>query len=87
MLSSCIGITERENKTIYVANDYVIYQNQKKQNIKELISLFNCDQSIDIYISPLVNTKPEKLSQAIADFMKLCGQPKKITLSIDSENN
>jgi hypothetical protein len=81
MISSCSWqSTEQYERTIFVANDYLIYQDQRFTKMSELLSLYKCDEPIDVFISPLVNTTKERFSYATADFMKMCGEPEKIII-------
>ena len=82
LLAGCAGFSGREEKTVYVANEYFVYQDQRFQEMPELLSLFKCDESVDLFISPLVNTDKERFSSAVADFIKMCGEPKIITIQV-----
>lgn len=84
LLASCAGLSEREEKTVYVANDYLVYQSQRFQKMPELIGFLSCDESVDLFISPLVNTKKERFSNVVADLIKMCGEPKIITIQVDN---
>lgn len=82
LLTSCTVLSEREEKTVYVANEYLVYQDQRFQEMSELLNLLNCDESVDLFISPLVNTDKERFSGTVADFIKMCGEPKIITIQV-----
>ena len=80
-LTGCAGqITEKERNTVFVANEYLIYQNQRYQKFTELQTKLSCEKSTDVFLSPLVNTKPERMSKATAEFMMMCGEPEIITI-------
>lgn len=83
LLASCAGgITEKEKRTIYVADDHIVYQNTIYQEMSALLTLLKCDESVNIFISPLINTTKERFSEATADYLGMCGEPKKITIMI-----
>ncbi len=84
LLAGCAGLSGREEKTVYVANEYLVYQNQRFQEMPALLGLFKCDESVDLFISPLVNTDKERFSNVVADFIKMCGKPKIITIQVDN---
>ena len=86
LLVSCASpLTDKQRNTIFVANDYLIYQEKYYQSMSELVSIFNCENSVNVFISPLIHTKKERFSKASAHFMTICGEPQKI--SIMFENN
>ncbi len=81
LLASCAGgVTEKEKRTIYVANDHIVYQNTHYKEMSILLTILKCDESVNIVISPFINTTKERFSEAIADFLRMCGEPKNITI-------
>ena len=82
LLASCVSQLGNEDRTIYVANEYLVYQNQRFQEMQEILSLDKCDESVDLFISPLVNTDKDRFSDAVADFITMCGEPKVITIQV-----
>ena len=85
MLASCAGqLTDKEKNTIFVANDYLVYQDQRYQTMSQLIAIFKCEEPVNVFLSPLINTKKDRFTQASADFMSMCGEPKKITIMFEN---
>jgi len=83
LLASCAGgLTEKEKRTVYVADEHIVYQNTIYEEMPALLTLLKCDESVNIFISPLINTTKERFSEAIADFLRMCGKPKNITITI-----
>ncbi len=81
LISSCSWqLTDKHKRTVFIANDYLMYQNQRFMKMSELKGIIKCDEPIDIFISPLINTSTERFSNATADFMKMCGEPEKIII-------
>ena len=87
LLAACASqLTDKEKNTIFVANDYLVYQDQRYQTMSELVSIFKCGKSVNVFLSPLVNTQKNRFSQASADFLTMCGEPKKITIMFENES-
>jgi|GEM_PF-2743868 len=87
LLSGCVSsISPKENQTLYVANDYLVYQNQRYTNIAALKRTLPCDKPSEVFISPLVGTSSTRLSQATADFLKMCGKIERITIEVEEQS-
>jgi hypothetical protein len=87
LLASCASqLTDREKNTIYVANDYLVFHEQRYQTMSELVSIFKCSESVNVYLSPLINTHKDRFSMMSSEFLSMCGPPKKITIMFENSS-
>ena len=84
VMSCTFSQPDRGMKTIFVAQDYLIYQNQRFSKMTDRPDILNCEKSVDLFLTPLVDTSKARFSEVTSEFLRLCGQPESISIQFES---